>query len=511
VKNDRDMNDAVNSQPPAEAHRPGQDWRKRNEPEPLRRANVGARVIRGGAVRTLGYGLGMLLTSASSVLLLRHLGVVDFGRYMTVTSLVAIVGGITDVGLTTVGGRDLAVRPIGEERGRLLANLLGLRLVLTPLGVVGALLFAIAVGYDRTLLVGTAFAGLGLTLTAVQATMALPLTVELRIGRLTSVEVLKQAVMLVAIAALVVGSATLLPFFAVSLVVGAVALAVTLPLVGTANIRLPRFDRVEWRALIRDALPIAASLVMNVVYFRALIVLMSLMATAVATGFFATSFRVFELLAGIGSLVFPVALPLLSVAAENRERLQYVVQRMTEVAMIAGCYLVVLVLIIAQPVLDLLGGAVYGSAASVLRIQVFALIPVFVGQVCQVALISIRRPSAQAFANGIGLILVLALGFVLIPLYGAKGAAAAALVAEYGLALALIVLLARCDHLLRLSFRFLWKIAAAGCLSALVLAVPGLPPAAAAAAGTAIYIVALALTRAFPPEVKSAFMSRRLS
>ena len=123
--------------------------------EPLRSADVGLRLIRGGTVRVTGYGLSMLLTAVASVILLRYLGVADFGRYMTVATLIAIVGGVTDAGLTAVGARDLALLAPGEDRRGLLANLLGLRLLITPLGALAAIGFAIVAGYDRTLVLGT--------------------------------------------------------------------------------------------------------------------------------------------------------------------------------------------------------------------------------------------------------------------------------------------------------------------------------------------------------------------
>ena len=101
--------------------------------EPLLGADVGLRVIRGGALRVSGYGLGVLLAALASIILLRYLGVDDFGRFATVTSLVALMGGLADAGLGTVGARDLAQRPAGAPRRQLLANLLGLRLALAPL------------------------------------------------------------------------------------------------------------------------------------------------------------------------------------------------------------------------------------------------------------------------------------------------------------------------------------------------------------------------------------------
>ena len=98
-------------------------------------------------------------------------------------------------------------------------------------------------------------------------------------------------------------------------------------------------------------------------------------------------------------------------------------QRMIEVAFILSTFLVLVVFILAEPVLELLGGPSYRDAAPVLRIQVFALIPVFLGQVLVMGLISVRRPSVQVVANGLAVPVLLVLGVVLIPREGATGAA----------------------------------------------------------------------------------------
>ena len=98
---------------------------------------------------------GVLLSVGSAALLFRHLGVADGGRYVTVLALVSIVAGLTDVGLTSIGVRELAVRE-GDERHRLVRSIIGLRIALTSAGVVGAVAFAAAAGYDSTLVAGDA-------------------------------------------------------------------------------------------------------------------------------------------------------------------------------------------------------------------------------------------------------------------------------------------------------------------------------------------------------------------
>jgi O-antigen/teichoic acid export membrane protein len=474
------------------------------EDDLLRSPAVSRKVIRGSAVRGLGYGAGVLLAALASVFLLRHLGVEDFGRFATIMSLIAIVSGVTDAGLTAVGARDLPLRPSGEMRRRLLANLLGLRLLLTPLGVVGAAAFTIVAGYEDELILGTILAGIGLVLINAQATILLPLQVDLRIGRLTIAEVLRQALTAVGIVALVVAGASLVPFFALQIAVGIGVLAASPFLLGSSLVLRPAFEWREWRILLRETLPLAASLVMNVIYFRLLIILLSLLSTATATGLFATSFRVFEILFGLPVLVLTVALPVLAVAHDDRPRLRYVLQRMTEVGAIVAVYLAILIVIVARPVIELLGGTDYSDAAPILRVQGFALVAVFLGQVWQLGLISIRRQSALVLANGLALAVVLALGVLLITAYDEMGAALAAVVAETALAAALLVLLARADSSLRPELGFLWKPALAGALMAAAVLVPGLPVVVTALLGTAVFTVVIWFTGALPSEVLDA-------
>ena len=114
----------------------------------LRTGEAGGRVIRGGALRGAGYAAGILFGAGTSVLLLRHLGVEDFGRYGIVVALLGIVSAVTDAGLTAVGSRELAILPVAE-RPALLRNLVGLRITLTAAGVAGRHRFRVGGGLSR--------------------------------------------------------------------------------------------------------------------------------------------------------------------------------------------------------------------------------------------------------------------------------------------------------------------------------------------------------------------------
>ena len=468
-------------------------------PDVLASPEAGGRVVRGGIVRGLGYGVGTLVAAGTAVLLLRHLGRIDFGRYGTIGALLGVVSGISDAGLTAVGSREVALAGV-PERPRLLRNLVTLRLVTTPVGIVAAATFAFF-AYDRTMFWGTVLGGIGVLLVNTQATMMVPLSVDLRLGTVTIFEVLKTTLTLVFVAAFVAAGASLLPLLAIQIPVGLAILLLTPLAVRVRQGLIPGFDRAIARSLLREALPLAIALAMNVIYFRVLMIMMSLLGSAVGTGLFATSFQVFAVLFSLPLLVLSSALPLLSVAGrDDGERLRNGLQRMTEVALAVSVVFVLAIFSLAHVVIPLLGGAQYRGAAPVLAIQAFALIAVFVGQTWQLGLLSLRRQSALAWANGGALVVIIAAGAILIPLAGAKGAAVAAVIGETSLALFVYVLLRRAAPAVAPRVGLALRVTASSLPAFAVLALP-IPWEAHLLGSLAVFGVAVVVTRAVPPDL----------
>ncbi len=478
-------------------------------PELLSSPEAGGMVIRGGTVRGIGYGVGWLVGGGTAVLLLRYLGVQEFGRWVTVASLMGIVSGVTDAGLSAVGSREMALRTPGEERDRLLGNLVTLRLLTTVAGVLLATLFTIVAGYDRVLVYGSLLAGLGVLLVSYQVTLMTPLTVELRQTAITAVEIWKQAVLLIATAVLVLVGASLLPFFTVQIAVGLAALAVTPWLVGGLRHLRPRLEWATGRALLREALPVAVAIAMNTIYFRVLVILMSLLATETETGLFGTSFRIFEVLYTLPTLVLSVALPVLAVAGrDDHDRLRYATQRLADVGLIVATLVVLTVVFLAGPIIAILAGPDYRDAVPVLQIQVISLIPMFLGQTCQLALVALRRQRALAVANTIALAAVFVLGLVTIPEFGEIGAAVVAAVAECLLGGMLLLSLHRSAPDVAPSLGVAWRIAPGAAAGALLLLLPGVPDALLTPIAVGLFALGVVASGALPPELLVAFRSR---
>ena len=158
-----------------------------------------------------------------------------------------------------------------------MANIVAQRLVVAALALLGLVGFALVAGYPRAMVVGTALAGLGVLLVAVANALLLPLMVGLRNAGLALVEVLRQVATLAGVAVLVLAGAQLTPFFAVQLAVGLLVLAAVPFLVGRGG---PSSGRASpgssngsfWAR----RCPVALALALGQIYFRLVIVLMSL-------------------------------------------------------------------------------------------------------------------------------------------------------------------------------------------------------------------------------------------
>ncbi len=473
---------------------------------PLGGDDVGARVVRGGAQRTAGFVLTNLLTAAGAILLLRHLGVEDFGRFGTVMALLAIVQGISDAGLSMTGARELALIDDPARRRALLSHVLGLRIALSGAGVACAVAFAALAGYGHELVLGTLIAGGGVFLVSVQGAMLLPLAIELRNGTITLNEVLRQAVLVGGFALLVLLGAGLLPFFAASLVAGVVLVLATPALLAREHLVLPAWRAGELRSLAAVGLPVAVASLLGVLYFRVLVVLMSLLSDdPLQVGYYVTSTRVVELVVGLPVLLISVVMPVMTVAArDDRARLDYAAARLTEVMALGGVLSALVIGIGAEPLVKLLGGTEYGPAAHILQIQAVVLVTVFVTAAWSPTLLGMGRVRDLAAVTAVGLIAVVVAGLALIPGHDAEGAAIAAVVADVVLCGVMFAAVWRAGPGRALAGGTLARIALAGALALGLVVASGVAPLPGAIGAAAVFLGVVTLLGAVPQELRAA-------
>lgn len=472
--------------------------------ETLDSGEAGGRLIRGGAVRLLTYGLSLLVSLISAPLVIRHLGPVRYGYFATVTAVTFIVSGITEGGLNALGLREYATGR--ADRGQLLRNLVGLRVTGTCFGVALAALGATVLGARPVIAEGILIAGAGLIVTITAETYLIPLSAQVRVTAVSVLNFLQQLGLAVTYVVLVITGAGVLPLLGATVVSGTVLLIASRPLLGGHVSLVPAFDRQRWRAIARQTLPYAAAAAVGTIYFRETLVLCSALTTARQAGFYAAAFRIVEVITVVPWSLMTAALPILARAAhtEDDDRLGYAQQRLFEVALIAGAGIAGAILTGAQFAIAIVAGPGFHPSVAVLQIQGLAVVTTFLVALFGAVLLSRQMFGALLRANAAAAVCATVLGLVLIPAAGIDGAAIAPTAAEGTLALLYAIALGRERASLRVSASVVPRVLAAVAVGLAVSLPLPLPDYVAPFVFLAIYGAGLLILRAIPTEILAA-------
>jgi O-antigen/teichoic acid export membrane protein len=461
---------------------------------------AGQRILRGGAVRFVGFGLGTLVSVVGVALVTRHLGRADYGRFSTVVSLVTVVQVITDVGMSTLAVREYAQRR-DASRERVLALILGLRVALTGVGVTLAVLLGVLFGYDGQMLLGAVLTGVGLLALVLQGTYAVPLSAEIRMVPVTLLDVGRQLMLTLAYVGLVLAGAGIVPFLAATVPVHVALLAMTVPLVrGKVSLR-PRMELRAWGELLRPTLTFSLATAVGMIYSYTALIVCGLVTSADETGLFAAAFRVFIILIVIPGLLVTTAFPLLArTSLSDRARFDYALLRLNEVGALVGGATAVGTVLAAPAIIQVIAGPSYDGGIPALRVLGLALALSFVVAPWGYALLAGEDQRPLLRGNALAFVLSAATVALVAPGLGAEGAAFGTLVGEASLALTYAYGLRRGRQPLQaLSPRSL------RCLPGLALGLAvlllGLPAVPAAVLGLVVYAASALALRAAPPEL----------
>jgi O-antigen/teichoic acid export membrane protein len=463
-------------------------------------SSAGPAAVRGGALQSASWLAATLVGVASGAILVRHLGVVETGRYAVAIALVAIVGGISDLGLTAIGVRELSLLR-GPARDLLARNLLGIRLVVSVVGVIVITLFSVVAGYGTRLTIGVALAGIGLLFQSAQSTLTASLVSELRLGWVAIFQFLRAALTATLVIILVLAGADLLPFLAVTIPVSVIVLAMngwvsrgTIPL-------LPTFHLSALTRLVRDVLPYSLAVAAATIYFYLAVLLVSLLASGENLGYFSVSVRVIQVLIIMPGLAIGAAFPIFSRAArDDPRRLAYAIGRVFEVCLLAGVLVALCLAIGASVAVAVIAGSQFKPASSLLAIQGVGLGASFLGAVWANGLLSLHRYREILIINLFALLLGGGLVAVLVVVDGVRGAAIGTAMFEFVAAGLNGWVLARAEPALRPPTRIIPGVALATGL-AVASTLLALPVLASTALAAAIYIVVVLVLGVVPEEL----------
>ncbi len=422
----------------------------------------------------------------------RDLGAGAFGDLMfalSYTTVLTLPSGF--------GTEELIAREVARDQRRVhdyAANVMAIKVVLTVVLLGLAELIVVLGGYSHDVKLAVLVVGLSVGIENLGRTWGAVLQAYQRM-EFISVSLIVQRVLTAAagVAVLVAGGGLLAVSFVMlgSAVVGFTVL--TLLMDRRVVHVLPRFDRSRWMGLLKAGVPIGAVGVMMVGLVKIDQTLISFLSDGgnKEVGYYGAAFRLIEATMFIGWSFSAAMLPWFSSQEGGREHLAKGFELGTKATAVVLVPVGLAFILFAEPIIDLLYGSQYDAAVAPLRFLGAMVVFLGINDLAAVLVIARERPLAFAAAAASVLVGNVGLNFVLIPAYGASGAAFTAALSAFILFLLGFGLVRSLTGGVRL-VRSLAGPFLAGALAAPVVLFGGLPVIPSAVAGLVVYAVALA-------------------
>lgn len=405
-----------------------------------------------------------------------YLGKSGYGFYKSVFEFMAFFGIAADMGLYTIGVREMSKDPKNEAK--ILGNLLTIRTIFILVICIVAITASMFVPefQDATAIWAVAIVALGTVFAILTGTISSVLQVHLKMQYNSFASVIGKLVafsyMIVVIFILYKHAGyydinahlmqEISPFLVIKNsykiygevfyqllfagVFGNLAMFLTTYYYTRKIVKIKyRFDFDFWKDVVWKALPYGIALVLNMIYFRIGSIMLLLMKGKEYVGIYGVPLTMLEA-AGIVPLYFMNSmLPVLTRALkENKEKYQKIIQYSFDFLVMGSLPIVVGTFILAYPLIKLISTpefltradeGFYGSD-TVLQILIFAILFSFVNSLFGYILVASNNQSKILSRNLIGAILTVVLNFILIPFIDVRGAAFANVFTELYVAIA---------------------------------------------------------------------------
>ena len=405
--------------------------------------NTGAQILAKVVLAFIGFATVRIITG--------YLEVEGYGYYTGVYDFIAFFGIASDLGLYTIAVREMA----RDEKNidKIIGNILSIRTILVfitmTLAFVSAyfflpqdtgLILPLAVSVAATATVFALLTGTISTVLQVHYKMQYNAIASV-VGKIVAFSYL---LYIIFVWNPEVGEGGFYHLFAAGIVGNITMFAITYYYARKfSNIRF-QFDWSFIKRVVIKSLPYGLALILNNLYFRIGTLMLIRIDTAFETGLYGVPLRVLEAIAILPLYFMNAVLPTLSKALkEKSDKYRKIIQMSFDALVMGGISMAVGMSAISYQVIFLLGGdqflskldeGIYGSDI-VLQIVIFALAFSFINTLFGFILVALGKQSKLLYVNGSGALLAIILNLILIPQFGARGAAITDILVELAVAL----------------------------------------------------------------------------
>lgn len=421
----------------------------------------------GSALQTV-VRLTVLLGSAVAVAIqVRTLTVAEYGVFATILSVITLVTGFTDIGLTSTAVQRMSRTP--DKQSAIAGGLLMARGALGLfLGVIGAgvstVLFSTASDrFAAALMIASVPIGM---LTALQA---VPMA-RLQLMQQNILLATQGLLWLVVVIVLGWQRAGLILFAGGYLLCAVIQALLIWMILGRRNYLDVKRGAREIAPLLRQAVPLGVGGMGVTAYYRLSGIILFAASGPIAAASFSAAFKVVDMLQAVPASLLAPLIPLLAHAFEvnDRVRVSRIWDLASRVTLSAAAMTAAGVYITAPQIVAVLYGPAYVDSVPLLRVVVFAFVPICLGWVTTGALTATGRVRGYAVVTISVAVLSVSCAVLLTPRFGAEGAAGIMLATETLVAAGLLWVLRRQTRLCIRFATWMRTLLAAGVMASVV-------------------------------------------
>jgi len=398
--------------------------------------------------------IAVALSLVSIGFITRYLGKEGFGNYSLILAFLYVFNILADFGLYSLMTREIS-RPGADEK-KIASNIFTLRivalLIFLGLGVILVWFFP----YTNQVKLGVVIVSLGyFFLSASQVLMGV-FQKYLRIDKAGFADIIGR---LIQLGLVVIFIRLNLGFFSIlwALIISCFGNFILNWIFTRKHIALTlAFDFSLWKEIIKVAIPIAASLVLVLIYFKFDTIFLSLkfinrssINPMVDVGIYNVAYKILEGLIFFPSMFVGIIMPLLSkFAFSNLDEFKKTFQKTLDVLIIFIVPLIMGILFLSLPVVVLIGGDQFKVSAPVLQILSFAIGLIFLGNLFGHSIIALNKQKAGAWIYFSGMIFNVLTNLLFIPRYSYFAAASTTVATELLVTVLMMYLIYKTIHYL---------------------------------------------------------------
>lgn len=398
---------------------------------------IATRVVQNTAVLLAGRIATALLGGASSILIVRCLGIEQLGEFSALYAYVSLFAWLATLGIESVLTRECA--RWRERSSSIIATGVALCGFFGIAAAVFVILFAPQAGYRGRMQMLVVFATTELLIFAPLRLAGTIFQVELKQWYGTGIILARQILWLLIIILLAWARGSLTSFVLGRLFAAAVETVLILAM-SARFLKPPRRIIVQdFKVYLRACIPIAFSVLLASVYLRVDQVMLHRLASDKILGFYAAAVKVSELFEMLPAALLSSVFPILAMAANDKQRIAVYTDRIFRYLMAAAGLLCTLICAGSELIVHTLYGPQFGPSAHLLNILIWSEFAVFFGSAVVSLLLARSLQNYLIYPTMTGAIVNVLLNLIWIPRYAAVGSAWATLV-SYTFAWAVLLL-----------------------------------------------------------------------